>query len=1050
MTAKNQAPQANSLAEVRLVTDLVVARCDSVEALAAASSLARRQVEYDVQAAELLGLVERSTAGIVATERGKELSQCKPHSAEENQLLRALLLESPALAPVADAILSPIAPDKSQLARLITKEYGYAESTAARRADTIVKWWIYLRFVADTDATLVQLSLFDDVESTENTEEQSARTDSRNHEPPPTSTATSTVEPTALRITPTESPILSTQLTPESEDTELEAMIRPNELAFLRDRFRAGKVVLFTGAGFSLGATATMSGKKGNAVPLGDWFAEDVYELLYPGEPFTSGSLQDVFENAQDRKAKKLLELLIGRFSVEANSLPSWYQPWFDAPWKCCYTLNVDNIERVASLQFNLRRDFLSINGIHHDSYDDDRTPFIHLNGIASDGLDGVTFSGTQFSERISRQEPYYARLVADLLTSSVIFVGSPLQEPILWQHIALRQRSTGQEFRPKSFLVTPGGIDKSRKEKLERHNIIWIRATAEEFARVVLTALKSDFDEGHTTIARRRSEKKGTTIAVAELLGSLSTARMNRTGFLLGDEPCWEDLVSERAARRDQDVALSAKIVRSLSTSNRSSKVRFICVSGTAGSGKTTTMMSAALDLHGPRSLNVGWVGSEAPLFSHLLIKEITRNPELQVLFVDDAGKLGHELHDLIRAVFAQVDRPLVIVLAVRSRSRALIDLQESSEIDVDLFTMERLSDGDIERLLIALKSEGRLGRLASMSHERQKREFRERADRQILVAMIEATSGRKFELRIVEEWDARESRFEKPVYTALSLATSIGFSMSTQEIVLACGNKPEILAAIQALERDLVIAKNESGRYRARHKVVADHLIREIASGYSLSPAIVGVVRAVAVEAIGEDRGRRREANHVVKSLLKHDYLLRVLCGPDAARAVYQQVEEYLPSNHHFWLQRGCLELEFDDLAEARVFLESARSFNGEDPLVRTAFAHLEMRECVRNHRAPDSERRFAEAGDVLKQLVEARGKSDSYPAHVFGTQVIAWTRRASLTPKMRTSLLKEAIEAVESAIVFHKHRLELVTLRDDLRKELMTPNELRGRSR
>jgi hypothetical protein len=56
----------------------------------------------------------------------------------------------------------------------------------------------------------------------------------------------------------------------------------------------------------------------------------------------------------------------------------------------------------------------------------------IHLNGTLGDVPDGVTFSVTQYAQRLPGSDPIYRRLSAELLTSPFVFVGTSLDEPPL------------------------------------------------------------------------------------------------------------------------------------------------------------------------------------------------------------------------------------------------------------------------------------------------------------------------------------------------------------------------------------------------------------------------------------------------------------------------------------------------------------------------------------------------------------------------------------------------------------------------------------------
>jgi methylase of polypeptide subunit release factors len=134
--------------------------------------------------------------------------------------------------------------------------------------------------------------------------------------------------------------------------------------------------------------------------------------------------------------------------------------------------------------------------------------------------------------------------------------------------------------------------------------------------------------------------------------------------------------------------------------------------------------------------------------------------------------------------------------------------------------------------------------------------------------------------------------------------------------------------------------------------------------------------------------------------------------------------------------------LELEDGDIRHAQNFLEQAAAINASDPLVETALAHMHLRKAIVNPAGPDAEKLSSKAFDTLRRLSAVRGASDYYPAHVLGSQALAWCRRATLTPRARTALLREAKEIVGRAISTHRMKPELRQLLDDLTREELQP--------
>lgn len=207
----------------------------------------------------------------------------------------------------------------------------------------------------------------------------------------------------------------------------------------LRGQLERALPVLFTGAGFSLSARNI----KGENIPSVEVLKEKLWDLCFPSDPFESGtSLQDLYEHARIRHNPALAELMTSQVTVDADSLPDWYQTIFSMPWAKLYTLNVDDLASAVARRFELPRklSILSATTGSADSITPEPTPgaleVVHLNGAISDIPEKVTFSVTQYGERLSGFDPWYMRLTAELLSRAFVFIGTRLDEPPLWQHL--------------------------------------------------------------------------------------------------------------------------------------------------------------------------------------------------------------------------------------------------------------------------------------------------------------------------------------------------------------------------------------------------------------------------------------------------------------------------------------------------------------------------------------------------------------------------------------------------------------------------------------
>jgi hypothetical protein len=172
-----------------------------------------------------------------------------------------------------------------------------------------------------------------------------------------------------------------------------------------------------------------------------------------------------------------------------------------------------------------------------------------------------------------------------------------------------------------------------------------------------------------------------------------------------------------------------------------------------------------------------------------------------------------------------------------------------------------------------------------------------------------------------------------------------------------------------------------------------------------------------------------------------LNHEFILQ-LVSPDDGRRVYEKLEPILNWDHHYWLQRGGLEVQEGNLDLATNFLGQSRSLAPGNNFVETEWAYLLMKKASRFPANANSHEWLREGYDILLNQIEIRGNVDPYPYHILGSQTLAWVRAASLPTLEKREILRGALEAVKLGRDRHHTSKELSDLARDLETEwLMT---------
>jgi len=650
-----------------------------------------------------------------------------------------------------------------------------------------------------------------------------------------------------------------------------------------------------------------------------------------------------------------------------------------------------------------------------------------------------MTFTDFDYAERQTAPDEWLSRCVSDLVTRPVVFVGTQLHEPTLWQYMAFRRGKGGRdnrELRPQSYYVAPR-LDAARRVVLESLNIEWVPLNAEQFATEVLGPNGDAIEEGRRTLRSRIEiqERRRYPLLVSDI--SSSAKARPESDYLSGAEPRWDDIQLGRAIARVCDTALydtANALLRATPTSQP------LIVPGTAGSGKSTSLMRLGLRLSG-EGIAVYWVDEQSNIEPHRLREVITANDEPVAILVDDADLWGGYVSGWARDLTQIRPRVLFAAAARSSRIDGLLDpstLTGTTPIEV---TMPPLADDDIAGLIAVLDRANRLGVLKGMTDRQRVAAFKEQAGRQLLVAMIQATSGEKFREKAIEEFLELPDT-QKRIYACVCLVTAERTTIDRSELLLAVGAADnETLNELEKLvNRHLVYRDDLQGTYLARHRQIAEEIVNGIEPRTYFGPVLEGLVFAFS-SAVHVGMPRHARPWRRLSRFLNHEFVMRFTPNLAAARAIYERLETALSWEAHYWLHRGALEVETGDLGLATNFLDQARSLAPGDKRVQTEYAYLLMKKASTYPKHTSAADWFAEGKRTMQALIVEDGRRDAYPYHVLGSQGLSWVHKATLPQLERRALLRELVVTVQAGSEQHPRKRELAQLLADLQKEWLS---------
>lgn len=741
-----------------------------------------------------------------------------------------------------------------------------------------------------------------------------------------------------------------------------------------------GEAVLLTGAGFSRAMTDTF----GDPLPIGSELARSIWPIAFGDETFDPETALSMVYDASKAKSPALLHDQLERhFRIDRELLPERYKTWFSLPWHRIYTLNIDDgDEAVADTSNGSRLQIVSaLTETTPGVLRSDRLAVVHINGRLQD-FPKLTFSPWEFADRTASADPWYQEFVTDIAGRPVVVIGSVLDEPPLWHYLVLRgQRGSAKELRPRSWLVTPR-LDIGRKQMLDGLNFKHIEQTEQAFFEETIAPYAP-----RLLAAAQLNEHRAGDDALRDVSEEVRDAAAGKPDYLLGSAPKWGDVTNGYAATFSFDDDLTNAIDQ-LSAGS-------VSVIGSAGSGKTTSLMKAAAIL-AARGNAVLWLGRETELPIATLRREAKlREPDY--LFIDDIDRFGSDAAGLLRGLQNDAD---ALVVVVASRSARFFQLRYDERLRLDK-TLEQppLSDADASALLSELDRAHRLGALVALTPVERIRKITERDRRQLLVTLIEATSGERFHDKVAAECSSLTGA-ELTIYGVVCTAAwADNKPLSKQDLLFAACRTYEPNDALQALQRleNSHLLQIDGHGYQARHRVVAESAVDYFRAEGLLATWLADLIFLVAAHYQPTDVRRTRYGRLLIR-LINHQNLKKQVGDTSEVQRIYGTAEAWLSRDPHFWLQRGSFETDYGDLSAADNFLRQARALDSDDVLIDTAWAQLSLKRSLTSASSPEASISVQEAFALLEPIMQ---NPENHSPHTFAVYLIYGLRWLKVAP-------------------------------------------------
>ena len=753
----------------------------------------------------------------------------------------------------------------------------------------------------------------------------------------------------------------------------------------LVNQVRQGRVVLFLGAGATIGAK--MGGSDGP--PSSDQLRDRITKRFLPSHSSDhslawvaelASSATNIFE-VQDFIARQFMDLRPATFH---SLIPTFV-------WRGLATTNYDRLIEIVYANAEKRVQavvpFLSDeNRVDHKLRDRSTVALLKLHGCVTRTNDinlPLILSLDQYSSYRDNRSRLYKMFEEWSIENTVVFVGHRIQDHNL--RAILLDLTRRFPSRPRYYLVRPS-VDDVERDFWASKTISIVDGTLEQFLKSLdaavdrrTRALATEIPDEHP-IQIRWISSSGPSEALLSSLNSEfefinsaivvedTDAKQFYRGAGLGWFPIVHNLDVRRRLTSDilEDVVLRPE-------DDRPATVELYAIRAEAGAGKSVLLRRLAWDAATDAEALCLFFRGLVPDSLEPLREICESTGERLFVFVDNAAQRTPFIHQVL--AFAR-DHSLKITLITAERMNEWYNNCRSlDDYLTDSYPLRYLSRYEITSLVELLEQNDSLGpHLNKMTVAERIEEFAERAGRQLLVALHEATLGRPFEEILISEYDNLAPPEAKSLYLTVCVLNRLKVPVRAGLISRVHGIPFEDFQnrLFGPLDHVVFVSRLPWGdyAYRARHseiaQIVFDHVLDDPADRFNEYARILKALNPIYSIDLSS-----------IRNMIRGKWVHRLFPDLDDARAIYDIAFEVMQRDAYLLQQRANYERIRPDgnLKYAEKLLHEARSLSPRDTSIVHTLAEVIRKKAESSTKPLERKKLRSEAGAVLRSISSTR---------------------------------------------------------------------------
>jgi cold shock CspA family protein len=575
-----------------------------------------------------------------------------------------------------------------------------------------------------------------------------------------------------------------------------------------------------------------------------------------------------------------------------------------------------------------------------------------------------------------------------------IVFIGSSLQDTDI-RTIVLELTQNIGDFRPRYYIVAPD-VDEIKARFWESKKIMAIEGTFEDFM-LTLDAKVPKVLRGlgalrPTTVhpLEERFKVRGATLSKAavqfldhdvDYVRALTkTEKIDPPIFYKGFHSGFSSIEQQLDVRRQiGDSILADYFLRDVQEESNGPEV--VVLKAHAGAGKSVMLRRIAWDASHEYDRICLFVKEHGVISAGALQELISSCRERIFLFVDDAAEHVRELLSLFRGIGPE-GKFLTVILGERINEWN-IQAQPLLPYLTEEYELKYLNFQEIDSLLSLLEKNKSLGTLARFDLPQRRVQLAEQAGRQLLVALHEATLGRRFEDILVDEFNNIKPYEAQRMYLTICILNRLGVPVRAGLIARVHGIpfsdfKARLFSPLEHVvfaEKDPII---RDYTYRARHPHIAEVVFTKILSNAEERfDAYIRTLKALSLAYSADEKA--------FWQMTRGRKLMELFPDRNMVTQIFAAAKGIVGEDPHLLHQMALYEINREDgnQAEAAKLLNRAGDLAPWDLTIKHSVAELKLRAAETVKTELEKNKLLKDAANIAASLISSE-KTDSYPFH------------------------------------------------------------------